>query len=792
VATTVGEDSGESDGTRRRRRRRARQFGGLPASADPAGSGDVIDSAAGSATAWTASAGEALESLEPDGAPTERDPADVPDSLELGQAAEWAMRPPTSTPSPAEPSGPPSSDEFRDVIGQAVGLRLDAVSREFGGRNEGHVSALRDVSIEIGPGEFVSMMGPSGCGKSTLLSLMGGLDRPTSGRVFAAGLPLGELPERDLADYRLQRVSTIFQTFNLIPSMSVEDNVALPLTLAGAPLEERRRRARHLLSLVGLEARARVRTGRLSGGEQQRVAVARALANRPGLILADEPTGSLDSTAGEGVLALLDDLNRRGATVVLVTHDPEVARHAHRVVRMIDGRAVEHEPGKPTVRSQAPVDPAPRLDWRDTLKVGLGSAGRRPLRTSLTMTGVAIGIAALSLIVALAGGLQQALDAPALATSQVHQVAVYPAAAAGASSFDPATLSTLSARRHVKAAWGQIGMLGSFASTAPSPAGAGAPAATPAGSQAATSEGGLISLPPVRSSSAVPIPLAGRLPASDVSPEVVLTDAEAKALGSQPAEAALGTQVTFTASSGSLLASGPNNAAHPVTLKLLVVGIVSGSQLPAGMPGGLAPNGLMRGYWSSNAKDNGWKGGEFSSITLLADSGLAVEGLRRDVEGLGFQAQTFGDQFRNLEDLLGKLRVALLGLALVAILLACLGIANTMYTAVLERTKEIGVLKALGARARDVLLLFVAEAAGIGLAGGLVGVLIAVGLGRLGNAAVDRLTQTIGNTGSAVFRIDLPVVLAALVLAVLLSTVSGLLPALRAARQDPARALHYE
>jgi putative ABC transport system ATP-binding protein len=233
------------------------------------------------------------------------------------------------------------------------------------------VSALQNVSLEIGPCEFVAVVGPSGCGKTTLLSLMGGLDRPTSGHVYGAGLPLGELSEQDLADYRLQRVSTIFQTFNLIPSMTVEDNVALPLTLAGVELEERRKRARHLLALVGLEHRARSRARLLSGGEQQKVAVARALANRPGLILADEPTGSLDSTAGEGVLNLLEDLNRRGATVVLVTHDPEVARRARRVVRMIDGRAIELDAGNPTVRKQEPVDPAPRLNWRDTLKVGL-------------------------------------------------------------------------------------------------------------------------------------------------------------------------------------------------------------------------------------------------------------------------------------------------------------------------------------------------------------------------------------------------------------------------------------
>ena len=644
-----------------------------------------------------------------------------------------------------------------------------------------HVTALRNVTLDIGPCEFVSIVGPSGCGKTTLLSLMGGLDRPTSGHVYGAGLPLGELPDRDLSDYRLQRVSTIFQTFNLIPSMTVEDNVALPLTLAGVELEERRKRAHHLLKLVGLEGRARARAGRLSGGEQQKVAVARALANRPGLILADEPTGSLDSAAGEGVLALLDDLNRRGATVVLVTHDPEVARHARRVVRMIDGNAVQLDAGKPTVRKQEPLDPAPRMQWKDTLRVGLGSAGRRPLRTVLTTTGVAIGIAALSLIVALAGGLQDALDAPALATSAVHQVAVYPEADATSPFFDASTLSVLANLPHVRAAWGQSGMSGTFGTAA---------GVTAAG---LTPPGVLVSLPPMASTSAAPTLAAGRLPTSDAANEVVLTDSEARALGYRSPAGAMGTHVRFIATSGALVpAMTQNQVTQPLTFELLVVGIVSSDYMPSGAPGGLVGYSAMGTYWHSVAQPNRWTGGEYSSITLLADSGASVGPLQQRVRELGFQSQTFGDQFRNFENLLGKLRVALLGLAVVALLLACLGIANTMYTAVLERTKEIGVLKALGARSRDVLLLFLAEASIIGVAGGLIGALFAVLLGRLGNAAVDRLTQSFTSTSFDVFRTDMPFVLVAIVLAALLSTASGLLPALRGARQDPARALRYE
>jgi len=300
-------------------------------------------------------------------------------------------------------------------------------------------------------------------------------------------------------------------------------------------------------------------------------------------------------------------------------------------------------------------------------------------------------------------------------------------------------------------------------------------------------------MPPLGSSSAQPSLLAGRLPASDVATEVLLTDGEAAALGYPSPAGAIGLQVKFVATSGNIVPTVVRNpVTKPASLVVTVVGIVSSSYMPSSAPGALVPYGLIRSYWTSLAIPNKWTGGEYTSITLLADSGLAVEGLRRQVEAMGFPTQTFGDQFRSFEDLLSKLRIALLGLALVALLLACLGIANTMYTAVLERTKEIGVLKALGGRSRDVLLIFLAEALVIGLAGGLVGALVAVGLGRLGNAAVDRITQSVTGTGFDVFRTDARVVLLAILLAALLSTVSGLLPSLRAARQDPARALRYE
>ncbi len=682
------------------------------------------------------------------------------------QAAEATKEAPVQEPAPSPPAPDVAApDDFHDLLGQAIGLRLDAVTKQFD-TGEMKVEALREVSLEIAPGEFVAVIGPSGCGKTTLLSLLGGLDQPTTGQVYASGMALDQLNDEALADYRLQRVATIFQTFNLVPAMSVEENVVLPLTLAGVAPAERRSRAQRLLDLVGLHGRTRARAGRLSGGEQQKVAVARALANRPGLILADEPTGSLDSASGERVIELLKELHRRGATIVLVTHDAEVARHAQRAIRMVDGRAYELGSGSRNMRPQDPLLPAERLHWRDTLRLGFLSAGRRPLRTFLTTTGVAIGIAAMSLIVALATGLDQALAAPAFAHPRTDVITVRPAADSVNASFDAQSLSAVAGLPHVEAAWGQLSMPGSF--EGPN-AIVGGPSDTLQALAPRSRWDGSIRL------------VAGTMPTSDAAHQVVLSAREVALLGFPSPRDAIGSTVVFT-----------DAAKKPVHLSLTVIGVAADSALPPGVAGGLVPYVLMTDHWSGVAAANTWKTGEFSMITVLVDSGPNVAGVLSRIQGLGFQAQATADLERTLAELLSRLRVALLGLAVVALLLACLGIANTMYTAVLERTREIGILKAVGARSRDVMLLFVAEAAVIGLVGGILGGIVAAWLSQLGNSAVDWLVPDLAAGAVEVFRPDLVIAIAALAFAVVLSMGSGLLPAMRAAAQQPMKALHHE
>jgi putative ABC transport system ATP-binding protein len=209
------------------------------------------------------------------------------------------------------------------------------------------VSALAGVDLFIGRGEYVAIVGPSGSGKSSLMNILGGLDRPTSGSYGFEGEPVGSFDDDQLADFRNRRIGFVFQSFQLLPRLSAQQNVELPLVYAGQTPAERRQRASELLDRVGLGSRKGHRPTQLSGGQQQRVAIARALSNAPDLLLADEPTGALDQTTGQEVLALFEQLNQEGLTLVIVTHDEKVAARAHRRVAFLDGRIVQDE------RSQA-------------------------------------------------------------------------------------------------------------------------------------------------------------------------------------------------------------------------------------------------------------------------------------------------------------------------------------------------------------------------------------------------------------------------------------------------------
>jgi putative ABC transport system ATP-binding protein len=219
-------------------------------------------------------------------------------------------------------------------------VRTRGLRKEYGS-GEGLVRAVDEVDLEVAPGEAVAIMGPSGCGKSTLLHLLGGLDRPSAGELWLEGRRIDRLSERGLAQFRRHDVGVVFQAFHLMDELTAQENVELPALLAGRSPREARRRARELLGQVGLSDRAGHLPSALSGGQRQRVAIARSLANEPRIVLADEPTGNLDSGATLEVLRLFDSLHAAGLTFIVVTHDERIAATADRMISMRDGAFVD-------------------------------------------------------------------------------------------------------------------------------------------------------------------------------------------------------------------------------------------------------------------------------------------------------------------------------------------------------------------------------------------------------------------------------------------------------------------
>jgi putative ABC transport system ATP-binding protein len=237
---------------------------------------------------------------------------------------------------------------------QAPVIAVRNLTKTYGGGKKTLVHALRGISLEVAPGEFVAVLGPSGSGKSTFMNLLGCLDQPTKGEYWLAGRLVSSMSSDELATIRNQHLGFVFRGFNLLERSTVLKNVMLPMTYAGLSKQEQEQRARKMLTLVGLEACVGQKPAELSGGQQQRVAIARALVNGPSLLLADEPTGNLDSHTSVEIMAMLQALNDQGLTIVLVTHDLKVADYAQRQVALLDGLVVGDEPT--SVRRSAPVE----------------------------------------------------------------------------------------------------------------------------------------------------------------------------------------------------------------------------------------------------------------------------------------------------------------------------------------------------------------------------------------------------------------------------------------------------
>jgi macrolide transport system ATP-binding/permease protein len=645
-------------------------------------------------------------------------------------------------------------------------LQLVDVTREFSTHGGPATRVLDSVNLSIERGEMVAIIGPSGSGKSTLMNILGCLDRPSDGQLLVQGIDAAAMEPEALAMLRREHFGFIFQRYQLLPSLDALANVEMPAIYADIPPAQRRERARTLLERLGLGSRLDHTPNQLSGGQQQRVSIARALMNGGQVILADEPTGALDQASGQDVLGILQELHSQGHTVILVTHDPEVAAHAERVIEVRDGRVVrdEHVVRDSSSARSASVTPGSSLArdassdsmhlgrLGESFKMALRSMRAHKLRTLLTMLGIIIGISSVVSVIALGEGSKQKIlsDISALGTNTIE---VSPGTGPGDRLAE--TVRTLTAED--AEALSALPFVDS---------------ATPTMTSSANiRSAGLDALATVNGVGWQFFRVRG-LEFEHGRPFDPLD------------VASLSQQAVIDSATRDQLFPGRKNVVGEV---MLVSGVpVSIAGVTAPEQGALA--GTSLNIWLPYTTVAGRLGdARVSSLTVRLAADASSASVERSIERLLLRRHGGKDFFLSSSDTLRKtienttrtITVLISSIALISLLVGGIGVMNIMLVSVTERIQEIGVRMAVGARQSDILAQFLIEAVLVCMIGGAIGLGLALGLAGL-VALLDLGMRMVISPWS---------VLGAVAVSSGIGIGFGFLPARSASRLDPVQAL---
>lgn len=644
-------------------------------------------------------------------------------------------------------------------------LQLHGISRRFQAGDQ-NVTVLKEINLSIAQGEMVAIVGASGSGKSTLMNILGCLDRPSDGDYQVAGRSTAQLDRDSLAELRREHFGFIFQRYHLLGDLSAQGNVEVPAVYAGHARSARQQRAADLLQRLGLAQRLNYRPSQLSGGQQQRVSIARALMNGGEVILADEPTGALDSHSGQEVMSILKDLHARGHTVVIVTHDMQVAEHAQRIIELSDGEIVADR-RKTTAHTVARLPIA--LDnavsrWqsqRDRLyeafKMALLAMASQRLRTLLTMLGIIIGIASVVSVVALGKGSQQQVLANinAMGTSTLE---VYPGKDFG----DMRSAAVQTLRATDADALAQQGYVHSV---------------TPTVSSSTTFRYGNQSV-------------SGTV--NGVGEQYFLVRGysidSGMAFNRHSVDQLMQEAVIDENTRNKLFPHGANPLGEVILLGSLpcrIIGVAAKKQSGFGSDENLN---VWIPYTTAMKRMLGQS--YLKSITVRVNDDIDLTSAEDGVTRLLSQRHGGKDFFvmntdsirQTIEKTTATLTLLVSMIALISLVVGGIGVMNIMLVSVTERTREIGVRMAVGARASDIMQQFLIEAVLVCLLGGTLGVLLSLGIGVVFSQFSDNFTMVYSTES----------IVAAFICSTLIGVIFGFFPARRAAGMDPIHALERE
>ncbi|HGM5288139.1 MAG: MacB family efflux pump subunit [Serratia liquefaciens] len=644
-------------------------------------------------------------------------------------------------------------------------LQLQGISRRFQAGDQ-NVTVLKEINLSIAQGEMVAIVGASGSGKSTLMNILGCLDRPSEGDYQVAGRSTARLDRDSLAELRREHFGFIFQRYHLLGDLSAQGNVEVPAVYAGHARSARQQRAADLLQRLGLAQRLNYRPSQLSGGQQQRVSIARALMNGGEVILADEPTGALDSHSGQEVMSILKDLHARGHTVVIVTHDMQVAEHAQRIIELSDGEIVaDRRKTTPHTVARLPISLDNAVSrWqsqRDRLyeafKMALLAMASQRLRTLLTMLGIIIGIASVVSVVALGKGSQQQVLANinAMGTSTLE---VYPGKDFG----DMRSAAVQTLRATDADALAQQGYVHSV---------------TPTVSSSTTFRYGNQSV-------------SGTV--NGVGEQYFLVRGysidSGMAFNRHSVDQLMQEAVIDENTRNKLFPHGANPLGEVILLGSLpcrIIGVAAKKQSGFGSDENLN---VWIPYTTAMKRMLGQS--YLKSITVRVNDDIDLTSAEDGVTRLLSQRHGGKDFFvmntdsirQTIEKTTATLTLLVSMIALISLVVGGIGVMNIMLVSVTERTREIGVRMAVGARASDIMQQFLIEAVLVCLLGGTLGVLLSLGIGVVFSQFSDNFTMVYSTES----------IVAAFICSTLIGVIFGFFPARRAAGMDPIHALERE